>query len=51
MIIQTINANTIIAVVIHIGDNTHHHDQSIWPVNFRPINKTVSNDTNTLSEL
>jgi hypothetical protein len=24
---------------IHNGDSTHHHDQSIFPVNFRTINK------------
>lgn len=27
-----------IAKLIHNGDNTHHHDQSITPVNFRIIN-------------
>ena len=30
-------------ILIHNGDKTHSHDQSIYPVNFKPINKTVSN--------
>ena len=34
-----------IPVLSQSGDSTHHHDQSIFPVSFRPMNSTVSNDT------
>jgi hypothetical protein len=27
---------------IHSGENTHHHDQSIYPVSFNPMNRIVS---------
>ena len=27
---------------IHSGDNTHHQDQVIYPVSFRPTNRTVN---------
>ena len=26
----------------HKGDSTHSHDHVTWPVNLRPINRTVS---------
>lgn len=33
---------------IHIGDNTHHHDQSILPISFRVMNTTVSRPQNPM---
>src|SRR5690606_22405431 len=30
------------AVLIHSGARTHHQDQSMWPVNLRTTNATVS---------
>lgn len=41
MLIAKINA-------IHSGDNTHNYDQSMLPVNFRPINKIVSKPANSI---
>jgi hypothetical protein len=35
-------------IEIQIGDRTHHHDQSICPVNFRQINKMVSKPPNPM---
>ena len=34
--------------VIHKGDNTHHQDQSILPINLRIINTIVSNPENPI---
>ena len=38
----TANTPNAIPIVIGIGDNTHHQDQSITPHNFSAINNTVS---------
>lgn len=35
--------NNTIDIEIHIGDNTHHHDQSIQWVSLNPIKRIVSN--------
>lgn len=49
---KTINAITkiksIIAVHIHKGLNTHHHDQSIYLVSFNPINNMVNKPKNPI---
>lgn len=34
--------------LIHIGDNTHHHDHAINPVSFRPTNNTVNRPVNPI---
>ena len=36
---------------IQNGDSTHHHDQSIYPVSFKPINSNVSSTTKLLPPL
>jgi hypothetical protein len=36
------------ATEIHIGDNTHHQDQSILSISFRVINTMVSKPTNPI---
>lgn len=36
---------------IKVGANTVHQDQDIWPVNFNPINKIVSNPKNPIPPL
>jgi len=33
----------IIAIDIHNGNNTHHHDHVILPVSFNPIKRIVNN--------
>lgn len=35
-------------VAIQIGDNIHHHDQSIYSVNFNTIKTTVNNPVNPI---
>ena len=38
-----IRINNIVSTIdISTGDNTHHHDQAIYPVNFKPIKSIVS---------
>lgn len=36
---------------IQIGESIHIHAQSIYPVNFKPINKIVSNPRNPIPSL
>lgn len=36
---------------IQSGDNTHHQDQSICPVNFNPMKRTVNNVPSPIPEL
>jgi len=40
-----------IAAGIHNGDNTHHHDQAIYPVNFNVIKTIVSNPVKPIPPL
>jgi len=35
-------------VEMRIGDNTHHHDQSMYPVSLRAMNKIVRSPTNPI---
>jgi len=37
--------------LIHIGDNTHHHDQDIVPTSFSTIKTIVSRPTNPIPPL
>jgi hypothetical protein len=47
--IRTTSNNTmIIPNIIHIGLNTHHHDQLMKFVSFKPINRIVNNPTNPI---
>lgn len=39
---QTATVNSTMAKLIHNGDKTHHHDQVIIPVSFRPMKRMVS---------
>lgn len=45
------NIKPTIAIGNQRGANTHHHDQSIYPVNFSPINNKVNNPVNEIPEL
>jgi len=36
---------------IHSGDNTHHHDQVMYPVSFNPIKRIVSNPAKPIPPL
>jgi hypothetical protein len=40
------SSGSIMAAGSHIGDSTHHHDQSMCPVSFRPIKRTVRREQN-----
>ena len=46
-----VNINIPTAVEIHIGDKTHHQDQSILSNNFNIINTIVNTPTNPIPPL
>lgn len=37
-----------IRTLIQIGERTHHHDQVMWPVSFRPIKRMVRRPVNPI---
>lgn len=42
------NINKTIPVGINMGDKTHHQDHFMYPVSFKPINRTVNKPKNPI---
>ena len=49
-IIHTTMIMIVMPIDIHVGDSTHHQDQSMNPVSFSTINAMVSSPVNPIPE-